>query len=160
MTVHTSITIGTSFGLTSGIITTLGLIVGLHAGTHSRLALIGGILTVAIADACSDALGIHIAQEAQRGSSTRDIWEATIATFGAKFVFALTFVVPILTFPLETAVVVSVLWGMLLLTGFNLYLARLHHRRPWPILAEHLLIALLVVAVTHSLGLWIERTFA
>jgi hypothetical protein len=29
---------GLSFGLTSGVITTLGLIVGLHAGTHSRAA--------------------------------------------------------------------------------------------------------------------------
>ena len=58
-----SLRIGFSFGLTSGIITTLGLMVGLHAGTHSRLAVIGGILTIAIADAFSDALGIHISEE-------------------------------------------------------------------------------------------------
>ncbi len=56
---------GISFGLTSGIITTLGMIVGLHAGTHSRLAVIGGVLTIAIADAFSDALGIHISEESQ-----------------------------------------------------------------------------------------------
>ena len=34
---------GISFGLTSGVITTLGLIVGLRSGTGSRLALIRGI---------------------------------------------------------------------------------------------------------------------
>lgn len=53
-------TTGFSFGLTSGIITTLGLIVGLHAGTHSRVVVLGGILTITISDAMSDALGIHI----------------------------------------------------------------------------------------------------
>ena len=56
---------GLSFGLTSGIITTLGLIVGLNGSTHSKFAVIGGILTIAIADAFSDALGIHVSQESQ-----------------------------------------------------------------------------------------------
>lgn len=37
--------------------------IGLMAGTHSKLAVLGGILTIAIADAMSDALGIHISQE-------------------------------------------------------------------------------------------------
>jgi len=55
--------IGFSFGLTSGVITALGLMVGLNAGTHSRLAVIGGILTLAIADSFSDALGIHFSEE-------------------------------------------------------------------------------------------------
>ncbi len=55
-----SLKIGFSFGLASGIITTLGLIVGLHSGTHSKKVVIGGILTIAIADAFSDALGIHL----------------------------------------------------------------------------------------------------
>ena len=34
---------GLSFGLTSGVITTLGLMVGLHAGTHSRAVVLGGM---------------------------------------------------------------------------------------------------------------------
>jgi len=57
--------VGFSFGLTSGIVTTLGLMVGLHSSTHSKLVVIGGILTIAIADALSDAMGIHIAEEVQ-----------------------------------------------------------------------------------------------
>ncbi len=36
-----SIKTGVSFGLTSGIITTLGLMVGLNSSTHSRIAVIG-----------------------------------------------------------------------------------------------------------------------
>jgi hypothetical protein len=37
-----SIKKGFGFGLTSGVITTLGLIVGLHSSTNSTLAVIGG----------------------------------------------------------------------------------------------------------------------
>ncbi|MDI6733408.1 MAG: hypothetical protein QME51_05200, partial [Planctomycetota bacterium] len=57
-----SIKTGFSFGSTSGVITTLGLMVGLHSGTHSKFAVLGGIVTIAVADAFSDALGIHISE--------------------------------------------------------------------------------------------------
>ena len=60
-----SLKTGLAFGLTSGTITTIGLMVGLHSGTHSSLIVVGGILTIAVADAFSDALGIHIAEEAE-----------------------------------------------------------------------------------------------
>ena len=115
---------GFSFGLTSGIITTLGLIVGLHAGTHSKIAVMGGILTIAIADAFSDALGMHVSQEAQNRHSVRSIWESTLATFISKFGFALTFVVPVFLLPLNTAINVSVLWGLLILGIFSYFLAK------------------------------------
>ncbi|MEM4263494.1 MAG: hypothetical protein QW666_01185, partial [Candidatus Woesearchaeota archaeon] len=54
---------GFGFGLTSGVITTLGLIVGLDASTQSRFAVLAGIFAIAISDACSDALGMHISEE-------------------------------------------------------------------------------------------------
>ena len=47
---RTALKIGFSFGLTSGVITTLGLMVGLHAGTHSKSVVLGGLLTIAVAD--------------------------------------------------------------------------------------------------------------
>ena len=53
-----SLCTGISFGLTSAVITKLGLMVGLPSGTHSKVVLLAGILTIAIADAFSDVLGI------------------------------------------------------------------------------------------------------
>ena len=55
---------GLYFGATSGVITTIGLIAGLNAGTNSVAAVLGGILVIAVADSLSDALGIHLAEEA------------------------------------------------------------------------------------------------
>ena len=146
------IKIGFSFGLTSGIITTLGLIVGLHSGTHSKLVIIGGILTIAIADAFSDALGIHISEESANKYISKEIWVSTIITFISKFVFAMSFIFPILLLPLTTAVIVSIMWGLLILGIFSFYIAKKNKVKPWKMIIEHLLIALIVIVITHYVG--------
>jgi len=143
---------GISFGITSATITTLGLMVGLHSSTHSKLAVIGGVLTIAIADAFSDALGIHISEESENIHTPREIWTATISTFLAKFFFALTFIIPILALNLTTAVIVSVIYGLTLLGLFSFYIAKGQKARPWQVVAEHLIIALVVIIITHYAG--------
>lgn len=155
-----SIKIGFSFGLTSGIITTLGLMVGLHSGTHSKLVVLGGILTIAIADAFSDALGIHIAEESENVHTQKEIWESTISTFFSKFLFALTFVIPILVFELSTAIVVSIIWGLLILGMVSFSMAMEQRRKSWKVVGEHLLIALAVIVITHYVGDWISSRFS
>ncbi|HEC81929.1 MAG TPA: hypothetical protein ENI42_05860 [Thermoplasmatales archaeon] len=155
-----SLQVGLSFGLTSAIITTLGLMVGLHSGTHSRLAVIGGILTIAVADAFSDAMGIHVSEESENKHSTREVWESTIATFLSKLVFALTFVVPVLVFRvLSMAVTVSIIWGLSLLSIISIRMAKKQGIKPWKVVTEHLAIALTVVAATHYVGELIAVTF-
>ncbi len=155
-----SIKVGFSFGLTSGIITTLGLMVGLHSGTGSKLVVLGGILTIAIADAFSDALGIHIAEESENVHSQKEIWESTVSTFFSKFLFALTFIVPILLFDLSTAILVSVIWGLAVLSVISFVMAREQRQNPWTVVAEHLAIALAVIIITHYVGDWISLRFS
>ncbi|MBU3941291.1 MAG: hypothetical protein KKF74_00055 [Nanoarchaeota archaeon] len=147
-----SIRKGFSFGLTSGIITTLGIIVGLHSSTHSTLVVIGGILIIAIADALSDALGIHISEESEIKHSTREIWESTISTFLSKFVFALTFIIPFLLLSLSAAIIASLIWGFSLIILFSLYLAKQENLKPYKVVLEHLIIAIIVVVITHYIG--------
>ncbi len=150
-----SIRKGFGFGLTSGVITTLGLIVGLHCSTHSSLVVIGGILVVAIADAFSDALGIHISEEFENKHTTEEIWESTVTTFVSKFVFTLTFVIPVLIFPLSTAIIVGVIWGLSLMAVFSFYMARQQNIQPYKVVIEHLVIAVCVIIVTHYVGDWV-----
>ncbi len=155
-----SLRTGVSFGLTSAVITTLGLMVGLHSGTGSKLVVLGGVLTIAIADAFSDALGIHVSEESENVHTTRQIWSATIATFLAKFVFALTFIVPVLLLSLSTAVVVSVVWGLSILAILSYFMARTQGERPWKIIGEHVLIAVVVIAITYWVGQWVSTLAA
>ena len=155
-----SLRTGISFGLTSAVITTLGLMVGLHSGTHSRIVVLAGILTIAIADAFSDALGIHISEEAENIHSAKEIWGATVATFLTKFLFAMTFLVPVLLISLSVAIIVNLIWGLSILTVLSYIIARSQGKPPWKIVGEHLLIAAVVIAVTHWLGDWIGKLSA
>lgn len=155
-----SLKIGFSFGITSGIITTLGLIVGLNSGTHSKIAVIGGILTIAIADAFSDALGIHISEESENRHTAKEIWLSTISTLLSKFIFAMTFIIPVLLFNLTTAIIVSIVWGLLILGLFSFYLAREQKTKAWKVIVEHELIAIVVIVLTHFVGYWISSLFS
>lgn len=148
---------GASFGLTSGVLTTLGLIVGLHSGTHSRAAIIGGVLTIAVADALSDALGIHIHEESEGEHSPREIWVSTVATLVTKFAMAASFLLPLVTLQLSHAIVASIIWGAIVITLISFFLARDQRRHSAKVISEHLGIAALVVVLTHLVGDWAAR---
>lgn len=151
---------GLFFGATSGVITTLGLITGLNAGTQSLTAVLGGILVIAVADSMSDALGIHLAEEANPDTDHNHVWAATITTFFTKLLFALSFAVPLLLLPLGPAVIASIVWGMVVITVLSYFLARAQNESPWGIILEHLGIAVLVVILSHFIGVWVAATFA
>lgn len=154
-----SLRIGFSFGLTSGVITTLGLMVGLNAGTHSRLAVIGGIFTIAVADAFSDALGMHVSEEAHKKRTQKEIWESTFSTFISKLVVASSFIIPVLLFALPVAMAVSVLWGLLLLSYLSFMIAKLKDEKPGHVMFEHVAIAILVIVLAQLLGIFISNVF-
>jgi VIT1/CCC1 family predicted Fe2+/Mn2+ transporter len=138
--------------MTSGVITTLGLMVGLHSGTHSKAIVIGGIMTIAIADAFSDALGIHISKESENSHTHKEIWIATIATFISKFFFSMTFVIPVFLMELRTAIIVSIIWGISVLSSLCYAMAKSQGKNPVKFVFEHLLIAIAVIICTHFIG--------
>jgi predicted adenylyl cyclase CyaB len=59
-----------AFGIASAVLTTLGIIVGINSATASRLAIIGGIVAVAVADSLSDAVGMYSQKVSERGTTT------------------------------------------------------------------------------------------
>lgn len=154
-----SLMAGISFGFTSGVITTLGLILGLNASTSSRLAIMGGILTIAFADALSDALGIHVSQESQGVIKNRNLWIAASMTFLTKLLSALTFIVPFVFLSTPTAVGVSIIWGLVLITFFSIELSRQTNEKAWDVIKEHVTISVVVIIVSNAIGTWIKSHF-
>ena len=150
---------GLFFGATSGVITTIGLIVGLNSGTRSITAVLGGILIIAVADAMSDALGIHLAEEANPDTDHAHVWSATIMTFLTKFIFSISFAVPLLLLPLGPAVTASVIWGLVVIVVLSYFLAKSQDESPLFIIGEHVGIAVLVLVFSHYIGVWVAATF-
>jgi len=143
---------GLGFGLASGVITTLGLLVGVSVSTGSKIATIGSILTIAVTDALSDAFGVHISEESQKGISHSNVWGATFSTLLFKLLFALTFVLPVTTFSLNTAVLVSIAWGFSLLGIYSFHLAKLRHTSSKKVILEHWFVGVLVVLAAYLVG--------
>ncbi len=143
---------GLSFGLTSGVITTLGLMIGLHSGTHSKIAVLGGIFVIAVADAMSDALGMHISEESNGMRTQKEVWEATITTLISKFIVAIIFMIPVLIFPLQKAMVISVILGLILIGLLSFYITKMQNEKTFNVIFEHVLVTIIVVVVSHYVG--------
>ncbi len=156
-----SLKIGFSYGLSSGVITTLGLMVGVATSTNSKLAVIGSIITIAIADALSDALGIHISTEFAGGKETKEIWWSTLFTFLSKFLFAIIFVIPILLTPsLFNALIISAIIGVLILGFFSYFMAKKNNVNIKNTIFEHLGMTVLVITLSYFIGKIINNIFS
>lgn len=151
---------GVGFGLTSGVITTLGLIIGLHSGTHSKLAVLAGLIVLAIADAMSDAMGIHVSEEAEMEHSTRELWETTSFTFVSKFIVSFSFAIPIVLLEISTAIMASVAYGVALIMIFSFGMAKAQKQNPSRVIVEHILIAILVIILAHYIGDMVYGAFS
>lgn len=155
-----SFRIGFSFGLTSGIITTLGLMVGLHSSTDSKFVVIGGILTIAIADAFAESMGVHVATESEIKITKREVWESTFYTFVCKFIFTSLFIIPVLIFTLHIAIILSILFGFYALVILTISIARKRNIEPYKMVIEHVTIFAIVIILAHYAGKLIALTFS
>jgi hypothetical protein len=154
-----SIKKGIYFGVASGVITTLGLMVGLNSADGSKLVVLGGIFTIAIADAMSDALGMHLSEESTNHKSSREIWESTACTFLSKLFVALSFTPAVLLLNLDLAIMINITWGVFLVSFASLRIAREQAVRARHVILEHLVIMAAVVLIAHQVGHVIARVF-
>jgi VIT1/CCC1 family predicted Fe2+/Mn2+ transporter len=67
----------------------------------------------------------------------------------------MTFVVPVFLLPLSHAIILSLVWGFLVLACLSYLMARANGEPAWKIIGEHVLIAGVVVVITHWLGDWL-----
>ncbi|MCX5716617.1 MAG: hypothetical protein NTV07_07255 [Candidatus Omnitrophica bacterium] len=140
-----------SFGATSAIITNLGLIVGLDTLAHPQLAIISGIMIIALADNMADSFGIHIYQESEYVGK-KEVWISTITNFFTRIFVSLTFVILVLALPLKLAVPCSVIWGLALLAVMSYTIAKDRKINPYLVIFEHIGIAVAVIISSEFVG--------
>ena len=140
-----------SFGASSALITNLGLIVGLVAGNNAKLNIIGGILVVALADNISDSFGIHMYQESDNRNH-KDLWLSTFSNFLARILVSFSFVFIIMFFSITSAVIISIIWGIILLMLMSYLIAKNNQTNIIKAIFEHLSIAAVVIVASHFVG--------
>jgi VIT1/CCC1 family predicted Fe2+/Mn2+ transporter len=148
-----------SFGITSAIVTSLALMMGLDQMSNAKTSIIGALLIIAIADNISDSLGIHVYRESQIPEVGSDPRVYTVSNFLARLVVMMVFITLIVTLPLAYATALSVAVGLVLLTVLSYYIALYQKTSPLRSIAEHLVVAVFVIIISHFLGMMISRAF-
>jgi VIT1/CCC1 family predicted Fe2+/Mn2+ transporter len=143
-----------SFGSTSAIVTSMGLIIGLGTTTTETATIVSGLLIIALADNLTDSLSIHVYQEAEK-LEARSAFRATVTNFVARLLVAITFAIIVLVLPGQYAGLVALTWGFLLLAGLSYVVARARDVRPVPEVGKHLGVAIVVIAASRVIGSWI-----
>lgn len=150
---------GLSYGTTSGVITSLGLLIGLFSSNSSSGVILAGLFTIAFADALSDGLGIHISEESEGRFSKKEIWEATVSTVVAKMALGLSFVLPIIFLPLFPAIITDISWGLIVLISLSYIIAKQNKEKVSSVLTEHVGLAIFVVIGSFAIGKLINLYF-
>lgn len=148
-----------SFGATSGIITSLGLIMGLYTVPNAKLSIISSLLILALADNFSDTMGIHVYQDAENYTPA-EVWISTVTNFMARFLVSAFFILFFIIFPIKIAVAFSVFYGLLILAAVSYQIAINKKENPFKTILEHVSIAMIVIFASKFVGEWIIKTLA
>ncbi len=147
-----------SFGATSAIITNLGIITGLDTLVYPKVSIIAGMLVVALADNVADSFGIHIYQESEC-IDNREIWFSTLSNFLTRIFVSSTFIILVALLPLNLALTCSIFWGLVLLAIMSYLIARDRKVNPYLEIFKHISIAILVIVLSHFVGMFIINKF-
>jgi len=143
-----------SFGGTAAIVTSMALIAGLEAAHAQKATMVSALLIAAIADNLTDSLSVHMYQESER-LAKREVFVGTLTNFATRFIVCLSFVLMVTLMGRDSAAIVGITWGMLLLAVLSYVLARHRKMGVWAEIGKHLTSALVIVFVSRAIGYWI-----
>jgi len=150
---------GLGFGVSSAVIATLAIIVGMHAGVDLKHAIISAVLVIAFADSLADSLAVHFSEKGDEKVSAKDAWVTTLTAFVTKLVFALTFLIPIFIFNLHIAIWIDIIYGFIILVVYSFQLAKSKNEGIVKTITLHILLAAGVILASHAIGLFINHFF-
>jgi len=145
-------------GSSAAIITNASLIVGLGSTGAGKGPILGGLLTIALADNISDSLGIHLYKESE-GCGVRLSALATGLNFLSRLLVSLSFVAVVLILPLSQAILVGIVWALLLLIFISYLITKSDHENSISEIIKHVLVAVFVIVLSRCVGSLIASYF-
>lgn len=148
-----------SFGISGAVLTTLGVTMGLRSTTSSVKVIIGGIISIAAADSMADAMGMYATKKAERGVSNKTAINCAKNVFLSKVFFTLSFAVPYLLFPLGTAMLVAIIWGLILISFMNIIIAFMQEEDLGKAVLKYVTITGIVLTLSRIVGNLVDAYF-
>ncbi len=143
---------GITYGVMDGVLTCLGVIMGLSAAGNKFFLLLA-VLAVGLADAMADSAAFHVGQETETHHRKKEIRKSTVLTFIGVFGGFLVLGIPILFLELSTAILVSGAMGMAILAGLGYTVASINpkHKKS-RLMWEYVAMGIFVSVVTYFVG--------
>jgi len=137
-----------SFGVTSAIMTSLAIVIGL-SGT-SLTAIITALLIIAIADNVSDSFGIHIYKESECANS-KEVTQTTSGNFIARVITTGIFILFVIIFPINVAIIFSIIFSVISIMWMSYFISVHQKKNPYTSILRHLTIALVIMILSFLL---------
>lgn len=153
---------GLYFGIISGIITVLGLIIGLRAGTMSKKAILSGILAISVSDTFADGFALYTSKKAEKTEDkSYGPLKSGIIVVITKLLLAMSFLLPVLFIPdIDTSAVVCLIWGCIVILVSVGYLSILRNENIIVNTSKYLVLTLFIVCITHYSGVKMNALIA
>ncbi|MCD6576137.1 MAG: hypothetical protein J7K73_03180 [Nanoarchaeota archaeon] len=143
---------GASFGITSGVITILGVLIGL-AATGNKIFTEIGIIIVGIADALSDAAGMYVSEESEYVHTGKEVLKTAFFTFVGKILTLIVLIIPLAILDLFPAVLVSLVIGVVIMVRLGYVVAKGNKKlKTWRTIAKYVSLVLVVSFVSYFIG--------
>jgi VIT1/CCC1 family predicted Fe2+/Mn2+ transporter len=138
-----------SFGATSAVTSSLALMIGLNQLGVSNIGIIGALLVIAFADNIADSLGMHVYAESKSKDHTK---LNTITNYLTRLGITLLLIAFVVALPMPYSIAASVIVGLAILAALSYLIAKAHRRNPVRAVAEHLVVAILVLVASQLIG--------
>ena len=152
---------GVAFGTVDGMITILGVVIGIATATQNSSAVIVAGLVAGLANAFGNSFGFYASelaeraehiQENQRVNSTIETNRSTLLAFLHSVGSTIVIVAPFIFFGLRDAMGCSLIIGLVLLFALGAVVGRFSHSSPWKFGIRYVLLGLAGTALSFIVG--------
>jgi len=152
---------GVAFGTMDGLITILGVVIGIASATQNSGAVVISGLIAGLANAFGNSFGFYASELAERAehiqenqhvSSMAETQRSTILAFVHSVVSTVVVVAPFVMLGLMHAMIASLILALALLFALGAVVGRFSHVSPWKFGLRYVLLGLAGAALSFMVG--------
>jgi len=152
---------GVAFGTMDGLITILGVVIGIASATQNSSVVIISGLVAGLANAFGNSFGFYASELAERAehiqenqhvSSMTETRRSTLLAFAHSLASTLVVVAPFVVFALTYAMIASLILALALLFALGAVVGKFSHASPWKFGIRYMLLGLAGAALSYVIG--------
>jgi predicted membrane protein (TIGR00267 family) len=157
---------GVAFGTMDGLITILGVVIGIASATHNSEEVVVSGLVAGLANAFGNSFGFYASELAERAehmqenqhvSSMAETRRSTLLAFAHSLASTIVIVAPFVMFGLMYAMIDSLILALALLFALGTVVGRFSQVSPWKFGIRYVLLGIAGAALSFMVGAVVGR---